>query len=162
MILRLWQQFLPRVDADVEEEEPPEPVVAKRGTETILLVEDREEIREIAATTLRSLGYVVLEAEGSSSALTFVRDHSRPIDLLVTDVAMPGMNGFELADLIRSHRSGMKTLFVSGFLDPEPVSGKPLEEDYAYLQKPFTPKALAARVRDLLDYGKVPAHASTN
>ena len=156
------RMYFPRVDADVEEEEPPEPVVAKRGTETILLVEDREEIREIAATTLRSLGYVVLEAEGSSSALTFVRDRSRPIDLLVTDVAMPGMNGFELADLIRSHRSGMKTLFVSGFLDPEPVSGKPPEEHYAYLQKPFTPKALAARVRDLLDYGNVPAHASTH
>jgi PAS domain S-box-containing protein len=153
------RMYFPRVEAEVQQTESPQADVAKRGTETILLVEDREEIREIAATTLRSLGYVVLEAEGSSSALTFVRDRSRTIDLLVTDVAMPGMNGFELADLIRSHRNDLRTLFVSGFLDPEPLSAKRPEQDYAYLQKPYTPKALAARVRELLDWGKIPAHA---
>jgi CheY-like chemotaxis protein len=142
---------LPRIEAAIqEEEEPTEPAAPRRGTETILLVEDREEIREIAAQTLRELGYEVLEAEGSSTALTFVQD-GNPIDLLLTDIAMPGMNGFELADLIRCHRSGMKTLFMSGYPDPEPLSSKSMTRDYGYLQKPFTPRMLAARVRDLLD-----------
>jgi PAS domain S-box-containing protein len=144
-----FRMYLPRIQAEIEQDEPSEPAAPRRGTETILLVEDRDEVREIAARTLRDQGYVVLEAEGASSALTFVREESRPIDLLVTDVAMPGMNGFELADLVRSHRSGMKTLFMSGFPDAEPADQP--APGYAYLQKPFTPGALAGRVRDLLD-----------
>jgi PAS domain S-box-containing protein len=143
--------YLPRIDAEIPQEEPIELRVPGHGTETILLVEDREEIRTITARTLRDLGYAVLEAEGASTALAFVRDGGRPIDLLLTDVAMPGMNGFELADLIHCHRTGMKTLFVSGYLDPDSVTRKPPAPAYAYLQKPYTPKALAASVRELLD-----------
>jgi PAS domain S-box-containing protein len=143
--------YLPRVEAEIQKEEPPKPADPQQGTETILVVEDREEMREITARTLRELGYDVLEAEGSSTALEFVQDRSRPIDLLLTDLAMPGMNGFELADLVRCHRTGLKTLFISGYPDPEPLAGKSATRDYAYLQKPFTPRALATRVRDLLD-----------
>lgn len=153
--------YLPCVDADIEQEEPPAPVTVERGTETILLVEDRPEVREVVATMLRDLGYVVLEAEGASTALEFVRNANYPIDLLVTDVAMPGMNGFELADLLREHRRGMKTLFVSGYLDREPVADRQPPPEYAYLQKPFTPNALAARIRELLDPDRVPAAALT-
>jgi CheY-like chemotaxis protein len=143
--------YLPQVEAPIEEELPLEHAAVRRGEETILLVEDREEVREVTARTLRDLGYQVLEAEGASTALTFVRDAGRPIDLLLTDVAMPGMNGFELADLIRSHRSGVRTLFMSGFPDVGPTESYELTEAYAYLPKPFTPHALADHVRNLLD-----------
>ncbi len=152
--------YLPCVDTAIEEEEEaPESASVEGGTETILLVEDRPEIREVVAVMLREMGYVVLEAEGSADALELVRDANYSIDLLVTDIAMPGMNGFALADLIREHRNGMKTLFISGYLDREPMADSQSPLEYAYLQKPFTPNALASRVRELLDRDRVPAAA---
>lgn len=153
--------YLPLVHAEVQQEAPPEQAaIVGRGAETILLVEDRAEIRDVVASMLRDLGYVVLEAEGASTALDFVRDANYNIDLLVTDVAMPGMNGFELAELIRKHRSEVKTLFVSGYLD-EGLMPEAQCPDCAYLQKPFTPHALAARIRELLDRSSVPVAALT-
>jgi CheY-like chemotaxis protein len=122
-----------------------------KGSETILLVDDREDVRELTARTLHDLGYIILEAEDSASALKFFRDRNREIDLLITDVAMPGINGFELADLIRTYQNGIKVLFMSGYTDPEKFSEKVLESGSAYLPKPFTPQALATQVRELLD-----------
>jgi PAS domain S-box-containing protein len=143
--------YLPRVRDQVQRALARAPVANLTGKETILLVEDREDVRELTARTLRDLGYTVLEAEDSASGLEFFRDRTRQIDLLLTDVAMPGINGFELADLIRTYHSGIKVLFMSGYADPENFSEKVAEPGSAYLPKPFTSQSLASLVRALLD-----------
>jgi CheY-like chemotaxis protein len=144
--------YLPEVAA--EPAQPAEPFAApaaERGTETILLVEDREEVRNVMAQTLRGLGYVVLEADGSQRAVELAQNRSRPIHLLLTDVVMPVMAGFELADVIRTYQSGLKVLFTSGGPDAPRLAEKLSEPGVAYLQKPFTPQGLAASVREILD-----------
>jgi CheY-like chemotaxis protein len=123
----------------------------QKGSETILLVEDREDVRELTARTLSDLGYTVLEAEDSASALKFLRDRKSEIHLLLTDVAMPGINGFELADLIRTYQSSIKVLFISGYANPEHYGSRLSEPGSAYLAKPFAAQALATAVRQLLD-----------
>jgi PAS domain S-box-containing protein len=144
--------YLPRVTAKAEPERPREYASElQTGSETILLVEDREDVRELTARTLRDLGYAVLEAEDSATALKFFRDRTQTIDLLLTDVAMPGINGFELADLIRTYQNDIKVLFVSGYADPEHFAARLSEPGSAYLPKPFTPQALATLIRHLLD-----------
>jgi two-component system cell cycle sensor histidine kinase/response regulator CckA len=147
----MFRIYLPRVKERVQPAAPPPPAANLTGKETILLVEDREDVRELTARTLRDLGYTVLEAEDSASALEFFRDRTRAIDLLLTDVAMPGINGFELADLIRTYHSGIRVLFMSGYSDPEHFSEKLAEPGFAYLPKPFTSQSLASLVRSLLD-----------
>jgi two-component system, cell cycle sensor histidine kinase and response regulator CckA len=144
--------YLPRINGELKKEQSKQTASAMpAGSETILLVEDREDVRELTARTLEELGYTVLEAEDSASALKFLRDRGEHIDLLLTDVAMPGINGFELADLIRTYQSGIKVLFISGYSDPEHFAGKLTDPDCAYLAKPFTPHALATLTRDLLN-----------
>src|SRR5262249_40304532 len=143
--------YLPRVEAEISPEQAKDAGTLQKGTETVLLVEDREDVRELTARTLRDLGYTVLEAEDSASALKFFRDRKQEIDLLLTDVAMPGINGFELADLIRTYQDGIRVLFVSGYADPEHFAARLSEPGAAYLPKPFTPQTLASMVRHLLD-----------
>jgi two-component system, cell cycle sensor histidine kinase and response regulator CckA len=121
------------------------------GSETILLVEDREDVRELTAHTLHELGYQVLEADGSDLALRLAQDRSRQIHLLLTDIVMPGIKGFELANLVESYQRGVKVLFMSGYSDPSQVGAFTSRPDHVYLQKPFTPGALADVVRRLLD-----------
>jgi PAS domain S-box-containing protein len=145
-----FKVFLPMV-APEPRPQPPDNAPMQRGTETILLVEDREDVRELTARTLRDLGYTVLEAEDSATALKFLRGRARAIDLLLTDVAMPGINGFELADLIRTYQSGIKVLFVSGYADPEHFAARLSDPGCAYLSKPYRPQALANLIRHLLD-----------
>jgi two-component system, cell cycle sensor histidine kinase and response regulator CckA len=122
-----------------------------RGSETILLVEDREDVRELAIRTLHELGYTVLEADGSDRAIQLAQDLSRPIHLLLTDVVMPGMKGFELAAFIQRYQSEVRVLFISGYKDRSRAGEKPPNPDYVYLHKPFTPQALAVAVRRVLD-----------
>jgi PAS domain S-box-containing protein len=145
--------YLPRQKSGVPRPLPrpkPVPEVMPGGSENILLVEDREDVRELMARTLGDLGYAVSEAADSASALKILRDRSA-IDLLITDVAMPGINGFELADLIRTYKSGIKVLFMSGYADPERFAEKLSDPGCAYLPKPFTPHSLATAIRRLLD-----------
>ena len=123
----------------------------QRGTETILLAEDRDDVRQLVALTLRSLGYTVLEADGSTTALDLVQDRSRVIHLLLTDLAMPDMNGFELAEHVGAYRPGIKILFMSGFADAPHIAAEVSLPGRSYLQKPFTPDALSAAVRKALD-----------
>jgi two-component system, cell cycle sensor histidine kinase and response regulator CckA len=123
----------------------------QRGSETILLVEDREDVRELTAHTLHELGYQVIEADGSDLALRLAQDRSRRIDLLLTDVIMPGVKGFELANLVESYQRGIKVLFMSGYSDPSQTAALASRPDHVYLQKPFTPQTLANTVRRLLD-----------
>ncbi|HLZ08013.1 MAG TPA: ATP-binding protein, partial [Chloroflexota bacterium] len=131
---------------------PHEPVAKSfRGTETILLVEDEERVRDLARTALVGAGYRVLEAAGGESALRLIADSAQPIDLLVTDVVMPGLNGRQLAERLLEPYPAMKVLYVSGYTFDLVVRHGVFESGVAFLQKPFTPSSLTRKVREVLD-----------
>ncbi len=135
-----------------------EPVRADQPkvTETILLVEDEESVRALTGEVLRRQGYDVLEAEHGLEALKIVQSFEAPIHLLLTDIVMPHMNGRDLAEQISTVRPGTKVLFMSGYTDHAAVH-RELSAGAPFLQKPFTPDALAKKVRGLLD-STLPAH----
>ncbi len=123
----------------------------KGGAETILVVEDEQMVRMVAATSLRSKGYQVLEASNGSEALAVAAEHRGPIHLLVTDVVMPLMGGVELAALLARSRPEMKVLYTSGYTDePLVMRGSPASTA-AFLPKPYVGETLTRRVRELLD-----------
>lgn len=125
--------------------------LAPRGSETILLVEDESALRTLVRVTLERQGYKVLPASGGSEALTLLRTHREAIVLLVTDVIMPGMSGRELAEAARHAKPGLRVLYMSGYTD-DALSQHGLEEmAKRFIQKPFTPMALARKVRSILD-----------
>lgn len=123
------------------------------GTETILLVEDDEAVREVAARTLGRFGYRVLPADEGMEALRMVEERGEEIDLLLTDIMMPGMNGVELGLEVARRKPGIKVFYMSGYADQELVRQGLLEPGTTFLQKPFTPSQLAARIRAVLDEG---------
>ena len=122
-----------------------------RGTETILLVEDEESVRGLAAKVLAGYGYRVIEARDGSEAEQVARREGDYLHLMVTDVVMPGISGLELATRLAAVRPKMKVLFMSGYTDDAIVRRGVLADDAAFLQKPFTGDLLARRVRDVLD-----------
>jgi CheY-like chemotaxis protein len=123
-----------------------------RGTETILLVEDDQALREMAATLLRRLGYTVFTAANGVEALSVKQQgNCGHVDLLFTDVVMPHMSGKELADRVRMLFPHTKILFTSAYTENAVVNQGVLNKDMALLQKPFTPSALARRLREVLD-----------
>jgi len=124
--------------------------VNRRGEGTILLAEDDEAVRAIARETLERVGYRVLSAPNGSSALALAGAHDGPIDLLLTDVIMPGMNGRELAATLTRRRPGLRVLFASGYTDNMLEGQDALTPGVTLLDKPFTPAELAAKVRDVL------------
>ncbi|MEW6442052.1 MAG: PAS domain S-box protein [bacterium] len=143
--------YLPAVE-EAEASPRPDRVVepAQPGRETILLVEDEEQVRQIARLALETQGYKVLEADGGPKAVSIAEAFDGPIQLLVTDVVMPEMNGRELAELLLVRRPALKVLFMSGYTMVRlGMAGAPT----AFLHKPFSPLALAKKVRDLLDGG---------
>jgi DNA-binding response OmpR family regulator len=121
-----------------------------RGSETILLVEDEESLRHIVIDLLTQLGYRVLGASCGKEALTVAEKHSGKIDVLVTDVLLPELNGPELANALRGIRPSMKVIFVSGGVDSESA----LTSGATLLMKPFTVKMLSAKVREVLGSAK--------
>jgi CheY-like chemotaxis protein len=137
-------------------EEPAPPPVA-RGWETVLLVEDEPDVRELAAEILRDRGYRVLEAQSPEHALRVAEQHAEPIHLLLTDVVMPGASGRDLADRLTPLRPAMKVLYMSGYTDHAIVHHGVLDPNVAYMAKPFTPDDVTRRVRELLDEVQVPA-----
>jgi len=144
--------YLPWVEGAVETVEPGvAPARDVRGSETILLVEDDVGIRRLVRQVLAERGYWVLEAIHGKHAIEIGEQHTVPIHLLVTDVVMPGMSGRELAERLKLSRPNMKVLFMSGYTDKAIVHHGELDPGTAFLQKPFTPDALARKVREVLD-----------
>lgn len=133
-----------------EDEVPHEPAVRARGEGTILLAEDDDAVRAIAREVLERAGYQVLAAADGATALTLADDHDGTIDLLLTDVIMPGMNGRELATALGRRRPGIRVLFASGYTDNVLAGQGALAPGVALLDKPFTPAELAAKVRGVL------------
>ena len=120
------------------------------GSETILLVEDEELLRTPIREILERQGYSVLEASNGEEALVVARQYPGPIDLLLSDIVMPGMNGRDLAGQLSRIRSELKVLFMSGYTHNAIVHHGVLEEGLAFLEKPFTPEALAVKIRQVL------------
>jgi PAS domain S-box-containing protein len=121
-----------------------------RGTETILIVEDSAAVRSVARQVLERFGYVVLEAPDGETGLRVAERHTGNIELLLTDVVMPGMSGPQLAERLSAVRAGVRVLVVSGYSDPSQHT-LAIQTPATYLQKPFTPEALARAVRETLD-----------
>jgi len=143
--------YLPRAaELELETAEAVVPVTL-HGTETILLVEDQDEVRKIAQQALRRYGYHVIEAANAGEALLACEQHPRKIHLLLTDVVMPMMSGREIAERLVQIRPELKVLFMSGYTENAIVHHGILESGIAYLQKPLVPESLARRVREVLD-----------
>lgn len=143
--------YLPRVEDAVTAGPDVELDIERcRGTETVLIVEDEPMVRAPARAYLQSLGYTVLEAGDGMEALRLV-DNGATIDVMVSDIVMPGMAGPELARRFRTLRPETPILLVSGYSDQSLRSGAPLPPDTGFLQKPFTPEGLVRRIRHLLD-----------
>lgn len=144
--------YLPRAtDGAARYEKKTGAAAILRGTETVLLVEDEESVRKMACSTLEEFGYVVLEAADPRQALRLCREYRGAIDLMVTDVVMPQMNGRELAEQAHKLRPRMRVLYASGYMDDETLRRHLLEEGVPFLEKPFTPETLARKVRETLD-----------
>jgi two-component system cell cycle sensor histidine kinase/response regulator CckA len=145
--------YLPRVDEPLKEMS--ERVLRKespRGNETILIVEDEEEVRKLTVQILKRQGYTVLEASHGEEAINVAKGHAEEgIDLLLTDVVMPGMSGRELVGSLGFLLPKMKVIYMSGYTDDAIVHHGVLEEGVNYLQKPFTLDSLARKIREVLD-----------
>ncbi len=146
-----FKVYLPRTDAkpEVSQSQPP-PAEGGRGSETILLVEDDEQVRAVARGILRRSGYTVLEAPGPGEALLVVEKYGARINLLVTDVVLPRMNGPELVERVRTSRPDIKVLFMSGYTDEAIIQHGILDSGVTFLQKPITPDTLTRNVREAL------------
>ncbi len=131
--------------------EPAPPTEVRPGTETLLLVEDEEEVRIVACEALRLLGYQVLEASSPSEALQIAESHTDTLHLLLTDVVLPLMSGVELAELIKRLHPEIRVLYVSGYTENVIVRYGVLDAGIHFLPKPYTPSQLAQKVRQVLD-----------
>jgi CheY-like chemotaxis protein len=142
--------YLPRVENAVE------PLVAVHhsqtagGSETVLLVEDEASVRQLVRETLEAGGYKLLEAEDGEVALRVASKHDGPIDILITDVVMPGMSGQELSRRLCVADPALKVLYLSGYTEDSIIHEGALEAGTAFLQKPFTLQNLSRKVREVL------------
>jgi len=141
--------YLPRVDEPIETITQPQDKDA-RGTETILVVEDEQAVRELVCEILELKGYTVLEAGSPHEAMSICDAHDRRIDLVITDVIMPGMNGTALAGRLRSRLPHVKIIYMSGYTDAGIVDSGLLASGHAFLQKPISAQSLARKVREVL------------
>ena len=143
--------YLPRVEEAAEQQSPVKPQPHEPdGCETVLLVEDEESVRELVRLTLVSRGYKVLEAENGESGLQIADDFKDQIDILITDVVMPGIGGRELAKKLVALRPGISVLFLSGYTEDAVITQGVVGPAVAFLQKPFTLQNLAKKVREVL------------
>ncbi len=145
--------YFPRVLEAVTPLAPPsEPAAAApRGDETIFLVEDDDAVRQLALLALQRFGYRVVEAADGEEALRLLRAYAGPLHLLVSDIVMPQIGGRELARLVDVIRPGVKVLYLSGYTDDAVLRLGIVDAELNFLQKPFSPAALATAVRRVLD-----------
>ncbi len=148
-----FKVYLPRVEDQVEEQAPKlAPFSEQRGTETVLLVEDEEAVRDLVHTILSGQGYEVIVALDPRHAEEIAHKSPGNIHLLLTDVVMPGTSGRELASRITAIRPGIRVLYMSGYTENVITSGGMLEHGLAFLQKPFSPGVLVQRIREVLSH----------
>ena len=146
-----FKVYLPTVDARADALPSAADPGLRRGTETVLLVEDEDQVRAVARSILHRYGYEVIEARDAADALLYCARHPGTIHLLLTDVVMPQMSGPELARRVIACRPSIKVLCMSGYTDDSMVRHGVLAAALAYIQKPITPDGLARRVREVLD-----------
>ncbi len=142
--------YLPRVEGVAEKHTAPVAHDALGGTETVLLVEDEESVRQLVRETLAAKGYKVLEAENGEAGMAAAADHDGQIDLVITDVVMPGMGGRELVKNLLQIRPEARVLYLSGYTEDAIVSEGTIESGAAFLQKPFTLQNLSRKIREVL------------
>ncbi len=140
---------LPRVEAPADPIAAPQAPLSARGSETILVVEDEDAVRELIGKALRRYGYEVLVAATPGQALAVASQAAR-IHLLISDMVLPEMSGRDMAARMLTMQGGMHVLFMSGYTDHAVLEGGVLEPGMSFLQKPFTPPALANKVREVL------------
>jgi CheY-like chemotaxis protein len=145
-----FQIYLPRVDGVAEKHAVPVAHDALGGTETVLLVEDEESVRQLVRETLAAKGYKVLEAENGETGIAAAADYDGQIDLVITDVVMPGMGGRELVKNLLQTRPEARVLYLSGYTEDAIISEGTIESGAAFLQKPFTLQNLSRKVREVL------------
>jgi two-component system, cell cycle sensor histidine kinase and response regulator CckA len=143
--------YFPRVDEPSEAVgATPVALAAAGGSETVLLVEDEDSVRQLVRETLESRGYRVLEAANGNAALALAANHADPIHLVITDVVMPGLNGHELVQQLHPARPGLKVLYLSGYAQDAFPTTAAVDSQKTFLQKPFTLQSLARKVREIL------------
>ena len=145
-----FEVFLPAVEDRGETAPPPVTPQPTRGSETVLLVEDEPALRSLVRRLLRAGGYAVLEAADAASALVLSAGHDGAIDLLLTDVVLPGRSGTELAAELLAQRPPIKVLYMSGYADDAVLLRGPLEAGAIVLQKPFDAGSLGRKIREAL------------
>jgi CheY-like chemotaxis protein len=144
--------YLPRVEEEAEAAGPQESHPGRpSGTETVLLVEDDPAVAAFTRDVLEECGYRVLVKDDPEEALRLCEGHDGPLHLLLTDVVMPRMNGRQLALAAAELRRDMRVLYMSGYTDDAVLRRGLLDPDLPFIQKPFTPEALEAKVREVLD-----------
>jgi two-component system cell cycle sensor histidine kinase/response regulator CckA len=142
--------YFPSVEGPSEAHASPFSLAAVGGSETILLVEDEDSVRQLVRETLQSRGYRVLEAANGTAALALAATHTDPIHLVITDVVMPGLSGHELVQQLLPTRPSAKVLYLSGYAEDAFASPLPVKDQTAFLQKPFTLQSLSRKVREVL------------
>jgi len=143
--------YLPRVNADIDEMDIKQAMSLTGGTETILVVDDDESIRSLIIDSLQPLGYNIIPASVGAEALEIIRMHEQKIDLVLSDIIMPGMNGKQLLDTILQEYPETKTILMSGYTDNVIAHHGVLQSDYTLINKPLLPIELASRIRAVLD-----------
>ncbi len=147
----VFKIYFPRVTSGVTQREAAAPPARSfRGRETVLVVEDQEDVRNLAREVLESYGYLVLVAGRGADALLLAENYRGPIHLMLTDVVMPGMTGKELAARMKSQRPATKVLYMSGYTENVIATQGVIDSGIAFIPKPLAPEALAAKVRETL------------
>jgi two-component system, cell cycle sensor histidine kinase and response regulator CckA len=154
--------FFPKIgNAAVSVEQPEQSFILQKRTESVLVVEDVDEVREYVCKVLRDNGHIVLEASSGNEAIAYCRQHKQPVSLLLTDVIMPGISCKELAEEIATLLPGIKVLFMSGYTDDAISRNDLLKPDTFFIEKPFSPQMLTQKVQEVLGFsGRFPSAPS--
>lgn len=143
--------YFPIVQGEIEATALQENIELSRGNETVLVVDDDDSIRNMIIDTLQPLGYTTLEASCAAEALELSESHPDKIDMILSDVIMPGMNGPQLVDTIKQQHPDIRVILMSGYTDNAIVHHQVAQKNYTLLSKPILPIALAGKVRNILD-----------